>query len=230
MSLLRVTFHGHACFSLEDGKYHILIDPFINGNPQSDLKADHVSPTHILLTHGHGDHLGDAIAIAVRTKALIIAPNELAVYCQSKGAAVHNMHIGGAYSFDFGWVKLTPAWHGSAVIEDGSIIYTGNPCGFVVKMQGKYVYHAGDTGLFRDMELIGEMYNLSCALLPIGDNYVMGPADAVRAAAMLKADITVPMHYNTFPVIRQDPGQYVVKLKEIGLAGKALIPGECIEI
>ena len=228
--MLRITFHGHSCFSLEDGKYHILIDPFISGNPQSDLQADKVNPTHILLTHGHGDHLGDAIAIAVRTKALIIAPNELAVYCQRKGANAHNMHIGGSRRFDFGWVKLVPAWHGSAVIDDGNIIYTGNPCGFVIEMQGRYVYHAGDTGLFKDMELIGEMYQLSCALLPIGDNFVMGPDDAVRAAEMLKAGLTVPMHYNTFPVIRQDPAQYIFKLQEKGLNGRTLQPGEYIEI
>lgn len=228
--MLRITFHGHACFSLSDDKYHVLIDPFISGNPLSDLRAEEVAPTHILLTHGHGDHLGDAIEISKRTKALIIAPNELAVYCQMKGAHVHNMHIGGSRRFDFGWVKLVPAWHGSAAIEGSNIIYTGNPCGFVVEMRGKYVYHAGDTGLFKDMELIGEMYDLDCALLPIGDNFVMGPGDALRAAKMLRAGLTIPMHYNTFPVIEQDPQQYVLKLKEEALNGKALNPGESVEL
>jgi len=211
--MVKLTFHGHACFSLTDGKHDVLIDPFISGNPLAKIKAQDLKPTHILVTHGHGDHLGDAIDIAKRTGAVIVAPNELAVYCKSKGANVHTMHIGGSWQFDFGRVKLTPAWHGSAVIEGDNIIYTGTPCGFVIEMQGKHIYHAGDTGLFSDMKLIGEMYSLDCALLPIGDNYVMGPEDAARAAGMLQARINIPMHYNTFPLVKQDPNRFVQQLK-----------------
>lgn len=230
MILLRLTFHGHACFTLSDGTYQVLIDPFISGNQLSELKAQEVEATHILVSHGHGDHLGDAIDIAKRTGALIIAPAELATYCRLKGATTHAMHIGGSYQFDFGRVKLTPAWHGSAVTEGNTITYTGNPCGFVVEMQGKCVYHAGDTGLFGDMKLIGDTYALDCALLPIGDNFVMGPEDALRAAVMLKAKLTVPMHYNTFPVIQQDPDKFLEKLKEIPLDGKVLKPGDSITL
>ncbi|MDX9873163.1 MAG: metal-dependent hydrolase [Clostridia bacterium] len=230
--MLEVKYHGHSCFAFTDGRYNVLIDPFITGNPQAKVTAQDLQPTHLLLTHGHEDHLGDAIEISKRTKALIIAPNELGIYCENNGATVHRMHIGGAKAFDFGWVKLTPAWHGSAVIEGKNIIYTGNPCGFVVRMADKYVYHAGDTGLFGDMKLIGEMYPLDCALLPIGDNYVMGPEDALLAMGMLGAKLNIPMHYNTFPVIAQDPSLFVRKAEEKypGLKAKVMQPGESIEI
>lgn len=228
--MVRVIFHGHSCFSLTDGTYNILIDPFLNNNPLADVKSGDVKPTHILVSHGHGDHLGDAIEISMRENALIIAPNELSVYCQIKGAPAHNMHIGGSYKFEFGRVKLTPAWHGSAVIEGDNIIYTGNPCGFVIEIGGKTVYHAGDTGLFGDMKLIGDMHKLDAALIPIGDNFVMGPEDAVRAAQMLQANVTIPMHYNTFPVIEQDPDSFVARLKDAALNGIVLKPGEYIDL
>lgn len=226
--MLKISYHGHSCFTLENEKYNIIIDPFISENPTAEIEAKNVNPTHILVTHGHGDHLGDAIDISKRCKAVIIAPNELALYCQHKGATVHRMHIGGARTFDFGWVKLTPAWHGSAVIENENIIYTGNPCGFIIKMDDIYIYHAGDTGLFGDMKLIGDMYPLDCALLPIGDNYVMGPEDALIAAGMLGAKIVVPMHYNTFPVIEQDPDLFAKELitHYPSVQVKALRPGE----
>lgn len=229
--MIKVTFHGHACFSLEDGSHHVLIDPFITGNPQAEISADKINPTHILVSHGHGDHLGDAIAISKRSRATIVAPNELAVYCQNNGAySVHNMHIGGSWKFEFGRVKLTPAWHGSAVIDGKDIIYTGTPCGFVVEMGGKHIYHTGDTGLFGDMKLIGEMFPLDCALLPIGDNFVMGPDDALKAAGMLQAKLVIPMHYHTFPVIRQDPNDFAQKLTSQlpGQKVKILAPGESV--
>lgn len=230
MRMLKLTYHSHACFSLTNSTYHILFDPFITGNPLCEIQAADVNPTHILVTHGHGDHLGDAVDIAKRTGAVIIAPNELAIYCQFKGAKVHPMHIGGAYNFEFGKVKLTPAWHGSAVIDGENIIYTGNPCGFVVEMDNKQIYHAGDTGLFGDMKLIGEMFDLDCALLPIGDNFVMGPEDALIAAKMLQAKLNVPMHYNTFPVIEQDPNKFVDNLRQNSLKGKVLEPGESVDL
>ncbi len=228
--MLKIRYHGHACFGLSGGKYEILIDPFITGNPLARVKAEELNPTHILVTHGHGDHLGDTLEIAKRTDALVIAPNELAKYCGMQGVKNHPMHIGGSYRFDFGRVKLTPAWHGSAVINDNEIIYTGTPCGFVVEIDGKYVYHAGDTGLFSDMKLISAAFSLDCALLPIGDNFVMGPEDAVLAAEMLQAKITVPMHYNTFPVIKQDPHSFIERLESKGLKGKVLEPEEYLEL
>jgi len=226
--MAKLTYHGHACFSLEDDTYHVLIDPFLSGNPLADVKPEDLKPTHILVTHGHGDHLGDALELAKANGALIIAPNELAIYCGSQGAQYHAMHIGGSYKFPFGRVKLTPAWHGSAVINEGNILYTGCPCGFIVEFAGKVIYHAGDTGLCGDMRLIGEYHKPDYALLPIGDNYVMGPEDALRAASMLQAKLTVPIHYNTFPVIKQDPHAFVAKLQEMGLQGRVLEPGQSL--
>lgn len=228
--MVRLVYHGHACFSLFDGTYHIIIDPFITGNPLADVRAEDLNPSYILVSHGHGDHLGDAIEISKRNKSVIIAPNELAIYCSNQGAQSHCMHIGGSYRFPFGRVKLTPAWHGSAVIKGRDIIYTGNPCGFVVEIGGTNIYHAGDTGLFGDMKLIGEMYPLDCALLPIGDNFVMGPRDALRAAQMLQARITIPMHYNTFPLITQNPDDFIGLLEEASLKGIVLKPGDQLEL
>lgn len=227
--MLKLQYLGHAAFSLTDGKYNLLIDPFISGNPLAKVKTSELNPTHILLTHGHGDHLGDAIDIAKRTKALIIAPTELANYCLSKGAKAHAMYMG-AYNFDFGKLRMTPAWHGSSVEENGTSKYLGTPCGYVIYMSGKCVYHAGDTGVFGDMALIGRMNPLDCALLPIGGNFTMDPEEALEAAQMLQAKLVIPMHFNTFPVIKQDEKAFVEEVKKKGLKAVALAPGESIEI
>lgn len=224
--MLRLIYHGHACISLTDGVSDLLLDPFLKDNPLADVQPEEVNPTHILVTHGHSDHLGDALGIAQRTGALIIAPNELAQYCASQGAKIASMHIGGSRQFSFGKIKMTFAEHSSAIIDGSNIIYTGAPCGFLIQMQGRTIYHAGDTGLFGDMKLIGERHQLDYALLPIGDNYVMGPEDALEAAIMLQAQVTIPMHYDTFPLIVQDPYVYVNKLQEKGLKGLVLKPGE----
>jgi L-ascorbate metabolism protein UlaG (beta-lactamase superfamily) len=226
--MINFIYHGHACFSIGDGTSDLIIDPFLNANPLADIREEEVRATHILVTHGHSDHLGDALAIAKRTKAIIIAPNELAYYCQSQGARVAPMQIGGARQFAFGRVKMTPAWHSSAVIDGTNIIYTGAPCGFIIEIQGKTIYHAGDTGLFGDMRLIGDRYQLDYALLPIGDNFVMGPEDALEAAVMLQAKVAIPMHYDTFPIIAQNPYSFVEKLREKGLKGMVVKPGELI--
>lgn len=226
---MKLTYHGHSFFSLTDATYHVVIDPFISGNPLCEVKADEIKPTHILITHGHRDHLGNALELAKRNKSLIIGTAEIARYCGNKGAATHSMHIGGSHAFQFGRVKLTPAWHGSSVNEGEDIIYAGSPCGFIVEMQGRTIYHAGDTGLFGDMKLIGDRRPLDCALLPIGDNFVMGPEDALLAAQMLNARLTVPMHYDTFPIIKQDPQAFVRNLQSQGLAGQVMKPGETLE-
>ncbi|MCW2276711.1 metal-dependent hydrolase [Heliophilum fasciatum] len=207
--MLTVTFFGHANFMLQDGDHTVLIDPFFTGNPLCPISADEVSADYILVTHGHGDHLGDAVTIAKRTGATIVAPFEIAAYCESKGAKAHGMHIGGKWDFPFGRVRLIPATHGSTIFEGETMIPGGNPCGFLLRMGGKTVYHAGDTGLFRDLELINMCYlkgsRLDLALLPIGDNFVMGPDVAIYALKWLHPHMVVPMHYNTFPVIKQDP-------------------------
>ncbi|MDI3533762.1 MAG: hypothetical protein PWQ82_127 [Thermosediminibacterales bacterium] len=228
--MLKVKFHGHACFEISDGKNNLIIDPWLTGNPQADVKAEDIKTDYILVTHGHGDHFGDAIGIAKSNDAVIIAPFELATFCQHRGIEkVHPMHIGGGYNFDFGRVKLTNALHGGGYVEDNHIYYLGNPCGFIIEIGAKTIYHAGDTGLFGDMKLIGEMNSLDLALLPIGDNFVMGIDDAVKAVEFLKPVKTVPMHYNTFDLIKQDPEQFKNKV-----AGKSEViimnPGDEIEL
>lgn len=213
--MVKLTFIGHASFLIESDKHKILIDPFINGNPVAKVKIEDLKADAIILTHGHGDHLGDAITIAKNNNSLIVAPFELATYCSQKGVNTHAMHIGGSHNFDFGWVKLVPALHGSGFIEGNNIIYLGNPAGVLLKIDGKLIYHAGDTGLTKDMELIGELYKIDVALLPIGDNFTMGIDDAVVATKMIKPNIVIPMHYNTWPLIAQDPNKFTEKVSNI---------------
>ena len=209
----KLIYYGHSCASLEEGGKRVIIDPFLTGNPQAKTSAKDIKVDAVLVSHGHGDHLGDAVDIAKRCQAIIIAPYELAVYCERQGAAVHPMHIGGSYQFPFGRVKLTIAHHGSAFVGE-TTEYTGNPCGFLVTMGGKTVYHPGDTGLFYDMKLIGELNRIALALLPIGDNFTMGIDDAVKACEFLKPEVVVPMHYNTMDVIKQDPKEFEQKAKK----------------
>ncbi|EMT45427.1 metal-dependent hydrolase [Anoxybacillus flavithermus] len=225
---MKVTYHGHSVVKIETSGKTIFIDPFITGNPTTDLKAEDVYVDVILLTHGHNDHVGDTVALAKKHDALVIAPYELATYLGWKGVRVHPMHIGGSFSFDFGKVKLTQAFHGSSYVEENeTIVYTGMPSGILFSAEGKTIYHAGDTALFSDMKLIGEMNDIDVAFLPIGDNFTMGPEDAAVAARWLKAKIAVPIHYNTFPVIQQDPQRFV---KMIDGVGRILHVGESIEL
>lgn len=210
--MAKLTYLGHSCFTLENEKHKIVFDPFLSGNPLAKISPEEIKVEAILLSHGHGDHLGDAINIAKKNNALIVAPFELAMFCQKKGANVHPMHIGGSHVFDFGKVKLTIAHHGSAFIDE-DITYTGNPCGFVVTFDGKNVYHSGDTGLCMDMKLIGEMNNLDLALIPIGDNFTMGIDDAVKAVEFLNPRVVIPMHFDTFDVIKQNPQVFAERLK-----------------
>jgi L-ascorbate metabolism protein UlaG (beta-lactamase superfamily) len=223
--MLKATFLGHSCVMVTDGENNIIIDPFLTGNPQAAMKAEEIKVDHVLLTHGHGDHLGDGIEIAKANDATIIAPNELAVYVANKGAKAHNMHIGGAYDFPFGRVKLTIAHHGSGA-EDG-LVYTGNPCGFLITMGGKLLYHSGDTGLFLDMQLIGEMNKIDLAFLPIGDNFTMGAEDASKAVEFLNPAKVVPMHYGAWPVIDTSPDNFKAKVTNAEVV--ILKPGESVE-
>ncbi len=230
--MVKLTFLGHACWLIESSSGKVIIDPFLTGNPQAAAKPEQITVDAILVTHGHGDHLGDAVDIARRCNALIVAPFELANFCASKGANIHPMHIGGSREFPFGWVKLVPASHGSAYVgDDGSVVYTGNPCGFLYKTDGKLIYHAGDTGLIADMELIGKRYEIDVALLPIGDNFTMGPEDALEAVKLIKPKVVIPMHYNTWDLIAQDPEKFreMVK-KETSSECVVVKPGESYEL
>ncbi len=224
--IMKITYHGHACFIAEGDKYRVIFDPFLKDNPFAKIKPSDVKVDAILVTHGHFDHVGDAVEISKHNKAVIIAPYELANYFQGKGAFTHPMHIGGAHNFPFGAVKLTIAHHGSTT-ETGPV---GNPCGFILTMDGKAIYHAGDTGLFSDMKLIGELNAIDVALLPIGDNFTMGVPDAIKAVEFLRPKIAVPMHYNTFDMIKQDPQQFIAGLRGSSTKGVVLQAGESLSL
>ena len=225
---MQISYHGHSIVKIVTNGVTILIDPFINGNGLTDLKVANENPDVILLTHGHNDHVGDTVELAKKNNALVVAPNELADYLGWQGCNVHNMHIGGAHEFEFGKVKFTQAFHGSSyVTENKEIIYTGMPSGILFTAEGKTIYHAGDTALFGDMELIGKRHPIDVAFLPIGDNFTMGPEDAAYAVTLLKPKIVVPIHYNTFPPITQDPDEFA-KLVE-GAEVQILQSGEFVE-
>ncbi|WP_102274277.1 metal-dependent hydrolase [Cytobacillus massiliigabonensis] len=226
---MKVSYHGHSVVKVESNGKTILFDPFITGNDLTDLKVDKVKPDVIIVTHGHGDHIGDTVELAKKNNSLVIANFELATYLSWQGLNTHGMSIGGAYEFDFGKVKLTPAFHGTGLeTENNEIIYLGMPAGVLLTIDGKTIYHAGDTGLFSDMKLIGERHPIDLAFLPIGDNFTMGPEDAAYAAEILGAKKVVPIHFNTFPPIKQDPHQFVKMLDE-GI-GQVLNAGETIEL
>ena len=226
---MRVSYHGHSIVKIVTGGKTILIDPFITGNQYTDLTVEDEKPDVILITHGHNDHVGDTLQLAKKNDSLVVTNNELAVYLGWQGLRVHPLHIGGARQFDFGKVKLTPALHGTGFeTEDKEILYMGMPAGILFMAEGKTIYHAGDTALFSDMKLIGERHPIDIAFLPIGDNFTMGPEDAAYAAKLLGAKTIVPIHYNTFPPITQDPHEFIQLLENKN--GKVLAPGEAIEL
>lgn len=223
-----LTYYGHSAFGIDTGSHKVLIDPFISGNPQARVSAEEINCDAILLTHGHGDHLGDTVAIARRCGALVVATYELAGFMDSQDVKNHPMHIGGFRQFDFGAVKLTPAFHGGAV-EGADISCT--PCGFLFFFNNTCVFHPGDTSLTIEFELIGRMNRIDIALLPIGDNFTMGPEDAIEAVRMLKPKKVVPMHYNTWELIAQDPQSFKSKVEsETEAKVQVVEPGATVEI
>jgi L-ascorbate metabolism protein UlaG (beta-lactamase superfamily) len=233
---MEIKFHGQSCFELADGEATLLVDPFLKpNNPVAVVSAEDVDPTHIALTHGHLDHVADAVAVAKHSGAHCVAIVELANWIESQGAhAVSDPNLGGTVEFDWGWVKFVPAWHTNTIpgsddapfsAEHG--ISIGTAAGLVINIGGKTVYHAGDTCLFGDMRLIAERNPIDVVLLPIGGHYTMDRHDAVVAAEMVGAGTVIPMHYDTFPTIGADAEAFKSEV-EAGTSSQVVIlkPGE----
>jgi len=221
---MKLKYFSHASFliTLDEG-IKILIDPFLNDNPTSPIAAWEVEADYILLSHGHGDHLGDTLSIAKRCDSLCVCENELATYLSNRGVRSHNMHIGGSFQFDFGKIKLTQALH-SSVTPDNECV--GSATGLLIFVENKVIYHMGDTGLFSDLKLIGELHSVDYQLIPIGDNFTMGIEDAVRAVSFVQPYCAIPMHYNTFDIIKADPFEFQSRVEAIGIKSKPLEFGE----
>ena len=223
-----LTFHGHACFVIEGAGHRVIIDPFLTDNPAADIGPDALPRLDaVLLTHGHGDHLGDTVRLARRDDAVVVAAYELAVFCEAQGLRVHKMNVGGAHTFPFGTVKLVPALHTGSIEGDETGRYTTVPCGIVLTIDGQRVYHAGDTALTLDMQLLRDRVDVM--LVPIGDNYTMGIEDAARAVDFVRPKVAVPMHFNTFPVITVEPDEF---RRAVGNTARVAVlqPGQRLEL
>jgi L-ascorbate metabolism protein UlaG (beta-lactamase superfamily) len=218
-----IRFLGHAAFTLQDGDTTLLIDPFLTGNPQAAATADEMNPAAILLTHGHQDHLGDTVEIAKRTGAPVVAITEIAHELSDEGVEARDCNLGGTASFDWGWVKLVPAWHTSTTPK-GTV---STPAGLLISFGGKIVYHLGDTCLFSDLQLVGKRHQIDVALICIGGHYTMDRHDAVDAADLVGAKTIIPCHYNTFPPIETDAGAFQTDVeKALDATVVVLEPGQ----
>jgi L-ascorbate metabolism protein UlaG (beta-lactamase superfamily) len=230
---IKIIYHGHSNIEIHAGAFRIQLDPFYTSNPLADVKANEVHPTHLLLSHAHFDHVEDALSIARRTGAVIASNYEITSYFDKMGAPkTQGMNHGGGVNFPFGRATYTVAFHTSS-FADGT--YGGQPGGWIIEFpaaiagQARTIYFAGDTALFGDMKLLGELYNIDLACLPIGDIFTMGPAHALKAAEFLRARRVLPIHYNTWPPIAQDAAKFAGGLKQMGIEGLPLKPGETAE-
>ncbi len=229
--MAKLTWLGHSAFLLE-GRNRILFDPFISGNPVAKIKPSDITTDMVCVSHGHGDHVGDAVDIAMRNRVPIAAVFELAVRFDGKGAKAEQLNIGGSVRISDSEVRMVNALHSSDIFEGENLTTGGSPAGFIVD-SGVTVYHAGDTGYFGDMKWIGEFYRPKVAMLPIGDRFTMGIREAAYAASVLQPEIVVPMHYSTFPAIRQEParfGEEVRKMTDGRVRTKIMSVGETIDI
>lgn len=226
---MKITYLAHSCFLVETSKARLIIDPFLTGSPLAPVTAADVEVDYVLCSHGHEDHTCDALAISKRCGAPIIANYEIAEYFAAQGASTHGMNPGGGFNFPFGRVKLTLAFHSSSVNAGLNPIYLGNPCGLLIRADGKTIYHAGDTALFLDMQLIGKT-GLDVAMVPIGDNFTMGIDDAAAALDLLNPKVTLPMHYNTWPSIAVDAELFVEAAARTDHTVQVLKPGESLTI
>jgi L-ascorbate metabolism protein UlaG (beta-lactamase superfamily) len=227
-------YYGHSAFRIQDEQFAAFIDPFLSQNPLCRLPLSEVKRCdYVLVTHGHGDHFGDTLELARRFNATVIATDELASWCEEQGVKAHGMGVGGAFTFPFGRVKLVPALHGTGGPsgEGGPLPPPSTAVGFLI-FWGKdtALYHAGDTALYSDMKLVSDRHKLDVAILPIGDNYTMGVEDAARAAEWIDAKLYIPMHYNTFEVIRADPLAFAFRVEKMGRKCKIMEVGERMEI
>ncbi|ACB77474.1 metal-dependent hydrolase [Opitutus terrae] len=227
---MRLTYFGHSAFLLELARTRLLFDPYLRENPHGSVDPKSVPCDLVFCSHAHSDHVGDALELARLHHAKIVAPYELAEHFAAQGAETIDLMPGGGVTLPWGRIDMTPAIHGSALeLGDGKTLSMGPPSGFVVRADGQSLYHAGDTALFGDMRLIGR-HGIDVALLPIGDFYTMGPADAVEALHLLRPRLAIPMHFNSNPKIRVDPHRFAAEARRTGHPVRVMSPGETIEV